>query len=68
MSVCKYCQKEITWIKEGRKNVPIEGDGSVHKCEERLKAMKSYKKIERGSLSEEEIKRYEKAMNEKSKK
>ncbi|MEE2742683.1 MAG: hypothetical protein VYD54_02180 [Bdellovibrionota bacterium] len=68
MAKCKYCQKEIAWIKEGRKNVPVEGDGSVHKCPERQKAMDSYKKLDRDSISKEEIERYEKAMNEKAKK
>lgn len=63
MARCKFCQKEISWIKEGRKNVPIESDGTVHRCQEMINARNSFRKIERTSLSAEEIKKYEEAMN-----
>ena len=65
MAICKFCGKEITWLKEGRKNVPIESDGSIHNCQEKQNAMKSIKHIERDALSAEEIKRYENAINQK---
>ncbi len=68
MARCKYCQKEITWMKDGRKNVPVEGDGGIHRCEQMEKMRSSFKKLEPTSLSPEEIAKYEKAMNEKNKK
>jgi len=68
MSQCRYCGKEITWMKEGRKNVPVEGDGSVHSCEQYTSARDSFKKLEKSSLSPEEIAKYEEAMNKASKK
>ena len=63
MASCKFCNKEITWMKEGRKNVPVEFDGAVHRCDEMTTSLKSVKSIERGGLSEEEIKKYELGMN-----
>ena len=68
MAKCKFCQKEITWVKEGRKNVPIDPDGGIHRCEEMMKTLKSTKKIEVTSLSPEEIAKYEQGINEKAKK
>lgn len=68
MAKCKFCGKEIMWTKEGRKNVPVEGDGGLHRCDEMLGAMKSIKSIERESLSSEEIKKYEEAINNSIKK
>jgi hypothetical protein len=65
MAKCKFCGKEISWLKEGRKFSPIEGDGTVHKCDQMLSSMKSIKKMDRGSLSPEEIKKYEEAINNK---
>ena len=68
MAKCRYCNAEITWMKEGRKNVPVEHDGTTHKCEIMQKSLKSFKSLSPSSLSEEEIKKYEEAMNQKSKK
>lgn len=65
MAKCKFCGDEITWIKEGRKNQPICGDGSVHKCEQMISSMKSFKKLDRSSISPEEIARYEAQINKK---
>ena len=67
MAICKFCQKEITWLKEGRKNVPVEGDGAVHRCDEMRNSMKSVRKIDPSSLSAEEIKKYEEAANKAAK-
>mgnify|MGYP006079836135 CR=1 FL=1 len=64
MAVCKYCQKDITWMKEGRKNVPVEGDGSVHRCDNMINAHNSLRSIGRTSLTPEEIKQYEESMNQ----
>ena len=68
MASCKFCQKDISWVKDGRKNVPIESDGMIHRCEEMKNSLKSIKKIERSELSAEEIKRYEDAINKQVKK
>ncbi|MCP4915272.1 MAG: hypothetical protein GY909_19280 [Oligoflexia bacterium] len=65
MATCKFCQKEITWLKEGRKNIPVEGDGTRHKCDEMMNSIKSTRTIERSSLSPEEIAKYEQAINKK---
>ncbi|MCF8058642.1 MAG: hypothetical protein K9K67_05055 [Bacteriovoracaceae bacterium] len=64
MAKCKYCQKDVTWMKEGRKNVPVEGDGGIHKCEQMENMRNSLKKLEPKTLSAEEIAKYEKAMND----
>jgi len=61
---CKYCQKEITWMKDGRKNVPVESDGGIHKCEQMEKMRSSFKVIDPKTLSPEEIAKYEKGMND----
>lgn len=63
MARCRYCSTEVTWMKEGRKNVPVEHDGTTHKCEIMEKSLKSFKKMTPSSLSAEEIKKYEEAMN-----
>ena len=68
MAKCKYCQKEITWLKSGRKNIPVEQDGSSHECKEFIKAKESLKRIDRSDISPEDIAQYEKAMNQSLKK
>jgi ribosomal protein L24E len=65
MASCKYCGKEVTWLQEGRKKVPVEGDGTVHACEEYKKARKSFKKIEVKEIDPDILKQYEDAMNKK---
>ena len=67
MAFCKFCRKEITWTKEGRRNVPVEGDGGVHKCEEMKRSIGSFREITKNSLSAEEIKRIEDSINQKKK-
>jgi len=64
MARCKYCQLEITWMKDGRKNVPVEADGGLHKCEQMLKMKSSLKTIQPTTLSPEEIAKYEQGMNQ----
>ncbi|MDA8792131.1 hypothetical protein N9N67_02725 [Bacteriovoracaceae bacterium] len=65
MAKCKYCNDEITWIKDGRKSQPIDGDGALHRCEQMLNSIKSFKKLDRSSLSPEEIAKYENQINKK---
>ena len=66
--MCKFCQKQITWMKDGRKNIPVEGDGTQHRCDEMMSARDSLRKIEPTSLSPDEIKKYEEAMNKQANK
>lgn len=68
MARCKFCNKEITWIKEGRRNRAIDGDGGIHTCEEMKQSMKSIKTIESKDIDPEIIKQYEAAINQKAKK
>jgi len=63
MAKCKFCNKEIVWTKEGRKNVPINDDGSTHRCDEMKKTIDSTKSIIRSDLSQDEISKYEQAIN-----
>ena len=64
MAQCKYCQKEISWFRTSRKSIPIENDGLIHQCKEFKEAKKNVKKLSPNNLSQEEIARYEKSMNE----
>ncbi|MAE59352.1 MAG: hypothetical protein CME69_10755 [Halobacteriovorax sp.] len=66
MSKCRFCNKEITWMKDGRKNVPVEHDGAVHRCEEMINSRKSFKKVAVNELDPELIKQYEQAINDKA--
>ncbi len=68
MSRCRYCNKEITWLKEGRKNIPVESDGAKHECEQYKNARNSYRKIEPSELDPEILKQYQENMNKASKK
>ncbi|AYF45259.1 MULTISPECIES: hypothetical protein [Halobacteriovorax] len=68
MASCRYCGKEITWMKDGRKNVPVEGDGAVHRCDNMINARKSFRKITPTEVDPELLKQYENAINEKAKK
>lgn len=67
MSNCKFCGKEIVWIKEGRRSKAIDIDGGVHSCEEMKSSLKSFKKIDRSEVDADLIAQYEKAINEKKK-
>ena len=66
MAVCKYCQQDITWIKEGRKNVPLDQDGGIHDCQEKKDAFKSYKELKPTGLSPEILAQYEKSINQEA--
>ena len=69
MANCRYCGKEITWLKDGRKNIPVEGDGGEHKCEEFMKTRDSLKKINPTEMDPDILKQYQenlkKARNKK---
>ncbi len=65
MARCKFCNREITWIKEGRRSKPIDSDGGAHSCEEMKNSMKSIKKIERTDIDPDILKQYEQAINTK---
>ncbi|MCK5882048.1 MAG: hypothetical protein KAG61_00045 [Bacteriovoracaceae bacterium] len=67
MSKCKFCGKEIVWLKDGRKNIPVEGDGAKHSCDEMKNARSSFKTMEPTDVESDIIAQYEKAMNEKKK-
>lgn len=67
MAKCKFCSKEIVWMKEGRRNKPVEVDGGAHECIEMRNSLKSTKVIEPSDLSAEVIARYENAINEQAK-
>ncbi len=63
MARCRYCDKEITWLKEGRKNVPVENDGAKHDCENFKNARNSFRKIEPNELDPDLLKQYQENMN-----
>ncbi len=63
MARCKYCNTEITWLKEGRKNIPVEADGSKHECENYKKARDSYRKMDPSEIDPEILKQYQENMN-----
>lgn len=65
MAKCRFCNDEISWVKIGRKNKPMNGDMSDHKCEQMINSMKSMKTLDLSTISPEDIARYEKNMNEK---
>ena len=68
MAKCKYCHQDITWFREGRRNIPLENDGGIHDCEAKKEALSGHKKLDLKSLSPEEIKKYETAINQKAQK
>jgi ribosomal protein L34E len=65
MANCKFCGKEIVWVKEGKRNRPVESDGTIHSCEEMKKSLGSIKSIKPSTLSKEEIEKYEQGINKK---
>ena len=63
MANCKYCGTEVTWVKEGRKNVPVEGDGAQHECESFKRARDSYRSLNPTDIDPEILKQYQDNMN-----
>ena len=68
MARCKFCNKEITWMKEGGRNRPVDGDGGIHSCDEMKNSMKSIKTIETKEIDSDILKQYENAINIKAQK
>ncbi|MBG59604.1 MAG: hypothetical protein CMJ16_04000 [Peredibacter sp.] len=68
MATCKYCGKNVTWLKEGRKNVPVEDDGGIHECEQYKNVRRSAKKLTPNEIDPEILKQYQENMNKKLKK
>lgn len=68
MATCKYCGKNVTWVKEGRKNVPVEDDGGVHECDEYKNTRKSARTLNTSDIDPEILKQYQENMNKKLKK
>ncbi len=68
MAKCKFCNRDITWMKEGGRNRPIDGDGGVHSCEEMKKSMKTIKSLEKTEIDSDILKQYESAINLKAQK
>ncbi len=66
MPLCKYCSKEIFWMKDGRRNKAHNMDGGDHRCEELKRTLESTKSMAPTSLSAEEIAKYEAAINAKA--
>ncbi|MBP9681492.1 MAG: hypothetical protein KBD76_08815 [Bacteriovorax sp.] len=68
MARCKFCNKEITWMKEGGRNKPINGDGGIHSCDEMKNSMKTIKSIPATEIDADILKQYEAAINIKAQK
>jgi hypothetical protein len=67
MAKCKYCGKEIVWMQEGRKKVPVEVDGAAHECDEYNKSKNSLKVVDPGTIDPEILKQYQDRINQKKK-
>ena len=67
-SQCKFCGISIDWYKDGKKNVPVEMDGSLHECEERKKLKDSFRKIPPRNLPADIVAEYEKKINKERQK
>lgn len=67
MANCKFCGKKIVWLKEGRKNIPVEEDGTKHECEEFKNARDSARTVDVSTIDPEILKQYEQGINKKKK-
>ncbi len=68
MANCKYCGKEITWMRDGKKTSPIENDGVVHECEEYKNTRSSIRTITADELPADLLAQYEQGINAENKK
>lgn len=68
MAQCKFCGTDITWMKDGRKNVPVEIDGAKHECENFKNARSSYREIKPNEIDPDILKEYQDRMNNQIKK
>ncbi len=67
MAKCKFCGKEIFWMKEGKKNVPVEMDGAAHECKEWQDTVGSIRVLDKNSIDNDIIKQYEQQINQQKK-
>jgi hypothetical protein len=67
MARCKFCGKEIVWMQDGRKKIPVEVDGAKHECEAYQNAKNSYKVVDPSSIDPEILKQYQDQINKKKK-
>ena len=67
MAKCKYCGKDITWMKDGRKNVPVENDGTTHECTEYRNTRGSLREVQVSDIDPEILKQYQESINKKNK-
>ncbi|MGB0452110.1 MAG: hypothetical protein ACPGJV_00230 [Bacteriovoracaceae bacterium] len=63
MANCRYCGKEIVWVLEGKKKVPLDMDGGKHQCEEFKNARNSFKKLTPTDIDPDILKQYQDSMN-----
>jgi hypothetical protein len=68
MANCRYCNKEITWLKDGKKFTPVESDGGTHNCENYKNSQKSIKQVDLSTIDPEILKQYQENLNNKRKK
>lgn len=72
MATCKFCGTEVMWIKEGRKNVPVEVDGGKHECEHFKNSRNSIRELKPTDIDPEILKQYQanmqKELDKKNKK
>lgn len=68
MANCRYCGSQVTWVKEGRKNVPVEGDGGVHECDAYRDSKNSYRELKPTEIDPDLLKQYQENMNNALKK
>ncbi len=62
MSRCRYCDTEITWMKDGRKNIPVENDGAQHECKQYKNMRQSIRKMEPTDIEPDVLKQYQENM------
>ena len=55
-------------MKDGRKNIPVEGDGGEHKCEKYKSMRSSIRKMEPTDLDPEILKQYQENMKKEMEK
>jgi hypothetical protein len=63
MARCNYCGKDIIWLQEGKKKVPVENDGIKHECEEFKNSTSSLKTVELNHIDPEILKQYQANMD-----
>ncbi len=62
MANCRYCGKEIIWMQEGRKKIPVENDGIKHECDEYKRTQSSARTLKPSEIDPEILKQYQENM------